>query len=146
MSSVLFDSRQIYVNSKINALASSTTDRNAVTVFLNDPILVPSGKVAHVSIVSAEIPISVTVGNHLYLLVDTSLTSISPFIGKIPIQVPATYINNYYNYNGFSIRVNDRTIQQFDVRITDEYGLDVSFGNATDWSLTLQVDILNIKP
>jgi len=150
MSLHLTESKQIYVYSKFASTVYNATNRNRISVNLIEPINVPSTCYASVSIVSAEIPITGSMGNHMYLLVGSSLKSYNnstfngintqgAFIAKIPVQVPGGYIANYYNFNNYSCKISDSTIKQFAVSLVAEDGTDLVIGS--DWSITFQFDI-----
>ena len=153
MSLVLKDSKQVYVHSLYASSVQNATSRNRINVSLYEPIIVPDGYTCHLSVVTAELPITGSAGNHLYYLLGSSLkgynnatfngtNTTGAYLAKFPIFSPAGYLNNFTNLNNFSCKLSDRTIMNFDLYILGEDGADIVFGSGINWSMTLQFDIV----
>ena len=140
-------SLQLYFNSSSMPL-NDATKRNQMRVNLQEAIIVPDGYEMHVSIVSAEIP-NTWATLQKYLLVRSNLKYNNQYLtgrylGKIPVNVATGYYINYVNLTNYKNPTSDKNITYMEISIHNEDGTDVSLGNGSDWSATIQIDFRKI--
>jgi hypothetical protein len=145
-------SLQLYLTSKL--ATQINTQRNRCTFQLVEPIIAPDDNHSlSVQVVSAEIKREGWTVTPLYLLVGSSMRSTNqnsvirgtPALAKIPVNAPNAYTIQYYNQNGFSTKVSDRSISQIEIFLMQEDGTDINLTSNGDWGITLQVDIVRNK-
>ena len=113
---------------------------------LNEPVLVPDGYEAHVSLVDAQIPVSWATLQK-YFLVRSSFRYRNQYLtgrylAKIPVNVAQNYYLNYVNLTNYKHPVSDRNFGFIEISIHNEDGSDVNLGATYDWSCTLQIDFV----
>ena len=133
---------QIFVNSASATFVTDATKRNSIGIILEEPVRVPEGYTAQVSIVDAQIPVTWAT---LYksILVRSNLRSVNGHIlARIPVTVANGYLLHYFNYSGFKASIADKTITVLELSLLYDNESDVSFGAGVDWSLTFQIDYI----
>lgn len=63
-------------------------------------------------------------------------------ICSIPVSSNPTGIMSYFNYNNFKINTYRNQISEIILEFTDQNGYNINF-NGVDWSIVLQLDIIN---
>ena len=141
-------SLQIYLNSSSATVLNDAIKRNRMGMVINEPIRVPPGYEAHVSLVDAQIP-NTWVTLQKYLLVRTNLKcrnqyTSGRFFGKIPVDVAQSYFINYVNFTNYQHPVSDQEFSFIEIGIYNEDGSDVSLGTGYDWSCTIQINSVKL--
>ena len=141
-------SLQLYLSSSNCTFLNDTTKRNEINQIINEPIVVPDGYDAIVTIEDAQFPITWAILQK-FILVRSNLASRNQmitgrYIGKIPVFVGNGYMNNYINYTNYGHHVQDLNITMLTVSLQNEDGSDVSFGAGFNWSITIQIDFKKI--
>lgn len=142
------DSLQLYLSSSNCTSINDAIKRNQIRQVLNEPILVPVGHEAIVTLVSAEIPNTWSVLQK-FLLVQTNMKSrnqvqTSRYFAKIPVTAGNGFLISYINYTNYGHPIVDKQISFIEVSIQNENGTDVVLGNGADWSCTIQIDFVKI--
>lgn len=142
------DSLQLFLSSNNCTSINDAVRRNQIRQVLNEPILVPQGYEAKVTLVSAEVP-NTWVALQKFLLMRSNLKARNQlqsgrYFAKIPVTAGQGFVIQYFNFTNYGHPIVDKEIAYIEVSIHNEDGTDVSLGAGIDWSCTLQVDFIKI--